>query len=102
MKKSVNKTVVVNREELVGFCDKCGKKLEMFFTKEKKQEIRNRDKGIVTTILPDNEIPCARDDIQAEVLLSPLSKVVREAGAGDKDAIKVFDNYNKLTRCEYT
>lgn len=74
----------------------------MFFTKEKKQEIRNRDKGVVTTILPDNEMPCARDDIQAEVLLSPLSKVVREAGAGDKDAIKVLDNYNKLTRYEDT
>lgn len=74
----------------------------MFFTKEKKQEIRNRDKGVIVTIVPDNEMPCVRDDIQAEVLLSPLSKIVREAGAGDKDAIKVLDNYNKLTRYEDT
>lgn len=74
----------------------------MFFTKEKKQEIRNKDKGVVTTILPDNEMPCVRDDIKAEVILSPLSKIVREAGAGDKDANKVLDNYNKFTRYEDT
>ena len=75
----------------------------MFFTKEKKQEIRNRDKGVIATILPDNE-SCVRhdDDVQAEAILSPLGKVVREAGAGDKDAIKVLDNYNKLTRYEDT
>lgn len=74
----------------------------MFFTKEKKQEIRNRDKGVIATIVPDNEMPCVRDDIQAEAILSPLSKIVREAGAGDKDAIKVLNNYNKLTRYEDT
>lgn len=73
----------------------------MFFTKEKKQEIRNRDKGVVVTILPDNE-SCVRHDVQAEAILSPLGTVVREAGAGDKDAIKVLDNFNKLTRYEDT
>ena len=68
----------------------------MFFTNEKKQEIRNKDKGVVSMILPDSKMKpdeCVRHD-DVEIIPSPLGAITRDA-VSDSEVAKV------LNRCKY-
>ena len=67
----------------------------MFFTNEKKQEIRNKDKGVVCMITPDSKMKqdeCVRHDV--EIIPSPLGAIARNA-VSDSEVAKV------LNRCKY-
>lgn len=67
----------------------------MFFTNEKKQEIRNKDKGVVCMIMSDSKMKpdeCVRHDV--EIIPSPLGAITRDA-VSDSEVAKV------LNRCKY-
>ena len=67
----------------------------MFFTNEKKQEIRNKDKGVVCMIIPDSKMKpdeCISHDV--EIIPSPLGAITRDA-VSDSEVAKV------LNRCKY-
>ena len=67
----------------------------MFFTNEKKQEIRNKDKGVVCMIIPDSKMKqdeCVRHDI--EIIPSPAVAMTRDS-VSDSEVAKV------LNRCKY-
>ena len=67
----------------------------MFFTNEKKQEICNKDKGVVSMIIPDSKMKldeCVRHDV--EIIHSPLGAITRDA-VSDSEVAKVLNRWCK-------
>jgi len=74
----------------------------MFLDNNEKQRIRQRDKGVVSMIIPNNTDAMVRRDQSVEAVMTPLGVLTRQAAVGDKDAVEVMKELKKSCRYEDT